>query len=295
MATLLSDLLQDSDGVLLQDHVGGITWHKAGSGDYTFASNKLVKGAGTGFYRATEDPGTRLVRVIGSVHVLESAFESAVGGVSACHSDVDGTAGYYFGIRSDGPIGSVRLFGWDDVGADLFPEESADYDVAIEDTDIELTLEITETEVKGYVNDELKITVTDASLAGTLVGLIGGWEDPGAEGMRMLGPFSVEDSVVTVDPEAEFTFLVNHRAKTVSFKDLSTDSDGSIVSWEWNLGDGNTSTEQHPIHDYEEEGDYYVTLKVTDDQGNTGEIQHIVAILGCTGEGVTPTYTTQTD
>ena len=36
----------------------------------------------------------------------------------------------------------------------------------------------------------------------------------------------------------------------------------------WDFGDGNTSTEQHPIHNYEEAGDYSVTLSVTNDFGS---------------------------
>jgi PKD repeat protein len=52
----------------------------------------------------------------------------------------------------------------------------------------------------------------------------------------------------------------------VGFTDESSDSDGSIVSWDWNFGDGNSSTDQNPSHSYAGAGDYTVTLTVTDDQ-----------------------------
>jgi PKD repeat protein len=40
-------------------------------------------------------------------------------------------------------------------------------------------------------------------------------------------------------------------------------------SYEWNLGDGTTSTLQNPTHTYQNEGTYTVTLYVSDDIGNT--------------------------
>ena len=54
----------------------------------------------------------------------------------------------------------------------------------------------------------------------------------------------------------------------VSFSSTgSDDSDGEIVSYEWDFGDGSpTSSETNPTHVYEEAGDYTVTLTVTDNR-----------------------------
>jgi hypothetical protein len=41
----------------------------------------------------------------------------------------------------------------------------------------------------------------------------------------------------------------------------------SPYSYEWDFGDGNTSTDVSPIHAYKSEGSYTVILKVTDDRG----------------------------
>ena len=51
----------------------------------------------------------------------------------------------------------------------------------------------------------------------------------------------------------------------IQFTDLSTDTDGTIQEWFWDFGDGNTSTLQHPMHQYLDNGTYLVTLTVTDD------------------------------
>jgi PKD repeat protein len=47
----------------------------------------------------------------------------------------------------------------------------------------------------------------------------------------------------------------------VSFNDLSS---GEILSWLWDFGDGNTSTNQNPVHTYTDEGIYTVSLTIND-------------------------------
>jgi molybdopterin converting factor small subunit len=43
-------------------------------------------------------------------------------------------------------------------------------------------------------------------------------------------------------------------------------------SYAWDFGDGRTATEERPSHAYKSDGTYTVTLKVTDDRGNTANI-----------------------
>ncbi|MCW5906719.1 MAG: gliding motility-associated C-terminal domain-containing protein [Chitinophagales bacterium] len=45
-----------------------------------------------------------------------------------------------------------------------------------------------------------------------------------------------------------------------TFTDLSTTTYGSINQWSWNFGDGNTSNQQNPTHQYTAPGTYTVTL-----------------------------------
>ncbi len=49
----------------------------------------------------------------------------------------------------------------------------------------------------------------------------------------------------------------------------SLDIDGSIASYAWDFGDGNTSTSANPHHDYAAGGPYTVALTVTDNRGST--------------------------
>src|SRR5687768_6702850 len=66
-----------------------------------------------------------------------------------------------------------------------------------------------------------------------------------------------------------YVFSANDVGSTVHFFDQSSDSDSEIVSWQWDFGDGSSSTEPNPIHTYAQPGTYNVLLTVTDDTGLT--------------------------
>jgi len=55
----------------------------------------------------------------------------------------------------------------------------------------------------------------------------------------------------------------------VIFIDKSTDPNGEtdIVAWNWDFGDGNNSTKQHPQHAYAQSGTYTVSLTIDDHDG----------------------------
>ena len=67
-------------------------------------------------------------------------------------------------------------------------------------------------------------------------------------------------------PEALFDFNINELL--VEFNDLSfiVNSD-DIISWNWSFGDGNISSEQSPIHTYQDYGEYQVSLTVQNSYG----------------------------
>jgi len=64
------------------------------------------------------------------------------------------------------------------------------------------------------------------------------------------------------NPDASFTWIEN--TFTVSFTNTSTGG-GTYL---WDFGDGNTSTDENPVHTYASSGPYTVTLTLTNDCGN---------------------------
>jgi hypothetical protein len=60
--------------------------------------------------------------------------------------------------------------------------------------------------------------------------------------------------------EAKWSFkIVDMTRRLVAFQD---ESEGKVTSWKWDFGDGTTSTEQFPIHQYQKAGEYVVVLDV---------------------------------
>ncbi|WP_342770539.1 MULTISPECIES: PKD domain-containing protein [unclassified Methanoculleus] len=72
---------------------------------------------------------------------------------------------------------------------------------------------------------------------------------------------------VLAPPVANFTANVTegNAPLVVQFNDTST---GNVTSWSWDFGDGNTSTEQNPVHIYESPGNYTVSLTASNAYGN---------------------------
>lgn len=116
--------------------------------------------------------------------------------------------------------------------------------------------------------------------------------DPGEYLVTLTG---VEDGVACPDtsiiitvypaPQAEIEFIANGISSQdgasggcilnpIQFNDLSIIGSGEIVSREWDFGDGTTSTEENPLHEYADEGVYTVTLTVISDFG----CEHTVSI-----------------
>jgi PKD repeat protein len=67
--------------------------------------------------------------------------------------------------------------------------------------------------------------------------------------------------------DARWSFMVTDMARRiVVFKD---ESEGKITNWLWDFGDGNTSSEQNPIHQYKEAGKYIVILNIDGPAGKS--------------------------
>jgi len=100
-------------------------------------------------------------------------------------------------------------------------------------------------------------------------------DDDGASAMM-----SVAIEIVNLPPNAGFSFLpaAPFTDELIQFVDTSFDPDGSITDWAWDLGDGNQSVLRNPMHNYNEAGNYTVTLTVRDDFGSINSTSEVVAI-----------------
>ena len=78
--------------------------------------------------------------------------------------------------------------------------------------------------------------------------------------------------VVVVSAAPTASFDISGTEGFIVFTNNSERAD----SYLWNFGDGNTSTEENPIHDYAEPGDYTVTLTTTNECGELTETTVIV-------------------
>ena len=81
---------------------------------------------------------------------------------------------------------------------------------------------------------------------------------------------NLDTSEAKIPPSSNPGSYTGTERAAVSFDgSKSFDPDGSIVSYEWNFGDGNSGTGVNPTHIYLQNGTYTVTLEVTDNDGLT--------------------------
>jgi PKD repeat protein len=90
----------------------------------------------------------------------------------------------------------------------------------------------------------------------------------------------IMESQKNEEPIADFTYSPTKPTidDTILFKDKSTDSDGSIVEWLWDFGDGTKSTKQNPKHKYKKPGSYTVTLTVKDNKNAVNVVKKTIKI-----------------
>lgn len=80
--------------------------------------------------------------------------------------------------------------------------------------------------------------------------------------------------VVSITPAASAAFSSEINEKVVTF----TNNSSNATSYNWNFGDGSTSTEENPVHTYAAFGTYNVELTATNDCGSNKSTQSITLI-----------------
>ncbi|MEA3239847.1 MAG: PKD domain-containing protein [Candidatus Bipolaricaulota bacterium] len=103
------------------------------------------------------------------------------------------------------------------------------------------------------------------------------------------GKLNYEKIVITVtNPAPVASFSMDNDAPVtgdeVSFTAAgSYDSNGTIVSYDWNFGDGSTGTGVETTHTYNDIGYYIAILTTTDNDGATTVVRHAVDVHEDTG------------
>jgi gliding motility-associated-like protein len=84
---------------------------------------------------------------------------------------------------------------------------------------------------------------------------------------------------ITVNPSPTIAFIASHTTgcipTTIQFTDNTTPGTGGIASWNWDFGDGNTSTQQNPSNQYTTAGFYTVALRAVNSAGCESQVAYV--------------------
>lgn len=99
-------------------------------------------------------------------------------------------------------------------------------------------------------------------------------DDKGGEDTIEQSTIVSDPDIPNVPPTASFTISgeLLQKGEAIAFTDNSSDSDGTLTSWAWDFGDGNTATSKDPNYSYGSVGTFTISLVVTDNSGDTSEV-----------------------
>ncbi len=88
-------------------------------------------------------------------------------------------------------------------------------------------------------------------------------------------------NIQNIRPVADFTYSPKDpdKGEKITFNDKANDPDGKVLRCEWTFGDGHASNNSNPIHSYDVEGRFIVSLTVTDEEGESDTVQKIVNVI----------------
>lgn len=97
--------------------------------------------------------------------------------------------------------------------------------------------------------------------------------------------------IVSINPNpiSGFNSVGSCAGTAYSFTDTSSVSTGTVDSWSWYFGDGQTSSSQNPTHTFLTANTYEVSLVVTSNAGCTDSIMNEVVVNPIPTVGFTPT------
>jgi hypothetical protein len=181
----------------------------------------------------------------------------------------------YISFRVDSALFNDTLQALRNLAADVKSESTTGQDVTEQYTDLASrlrNLEASEAQLLELMNQAGTVTeilAVQRELTNTRedIELIKG-QMQYLEQSAALALFTVnlEQSKLIVEFTAE-SRTVNEGSGIQFYADVS--GGFSPYTYEWDFGDGDTSTEANPFHIYNESGDFTVSLKVTDDKGTS--------------------------
>jgi alpha-tubulin suppressor-like RCC1 family protein/chitodextrinase len=257
------DLTQGDEATLTAAVTGAtdqsVTWTSSDLGVASVDSGGEVTaiGAGTATITARSTVDpTRTAAATVGVEALEAAFTVTPG---------SGDTTTAFTLHAGASVGDITSYAWD-LG------------------DGTIGSGITATHTYGLAGSyvaELTVTSTSGATA------------------RTTRAIEVVEAGGNLPPTAAFTAapLIGNPGAITSFDaSTSSDPDGDVVAWEWDLGDGTLASGQSIDHVYTVSGSYTVVLTVTDDDGATASateqihVNHppIAAFSVSPGAGVAP-------
>ena len=172
----------------------------------------------------------------------------------------------------DAAVGAIHT-----LAADVKSESSSGYDVTEEYVDLGSQLETLQTSADqlellmqkaGTVEEILKVQQQLTATNSQIEQIKGR--------MQYLEQSSATSSIAVSIEESKLSVEFTGSSRTVKAGDTVTfqaNLSGGFApySYQWDFGDGATSTEPTPAHAFRKDGTYTVSLKVTDDHGSTAE------------------------
>lgn len=208
--------------------------NSAGSG--VTVTHAFAAGTYTVMLTVTDDSGATASTSV-SIDIAAAVNEPPVAVISGPNTGAEGVAVSFDGSGSSDNDGTITAYDWD------FGDNTAGSGVSVSHSYTAGTYMVTLT-----VTDDAGATASDSREI-----VISAPNQPQPPVADAGGPYAaMVGEAVQFDGTA------------------STDPDGSIQTYEWSFGDGNTGTGVGPVHAYTMAGTYTVTLTVTDDQGMTG-------------------------
>ncbi|NQY65463.1 MAG: endonuclease [Alteromonadaceae bacterium] len=145
----------------------------------------------------------------------------------------------------------------------------------------------------GMTSENVGVSETSSTPAGYSLQLSGtgqsynsfSWQSPALDTSGAINNNQSFGSGTPVNqaPTALFSESCNSLSCTLD-ANSSSDTDGSIITYDWTFGDGGSATGVNPTYTYSTDGSYTVTLTVTDNDGAISNTSNTVTVVNATSE-----------